>query len=103
MRLRHLFAAAILFGGAARADNATLVEAAKREGRVVWYSTLIVNQLVKPVAEAFQKKYGIPVDYVRSDGSSLVVRLLNESNDFSRFVQGMRREFKAAAAAPVPA
>ena len=78
MRLRHLFAAAILFGGAARADNATLVEAAKREGRVVWYSTLIVNQLVKPVAEAFQKKYGIPVDYVRSDGSSLVVRLLNE-------------------------
>jgi hypothetical protein len=27
-----------------------------------------------------------------------MVRLLNESNDFSRFVQGMRREFKALAA-----
>ena len=35
---------------ASRADDAALIEAAKKEGSVVWYSTLIVNQLVRPVA-----------------------------------------------------
>ncbi len=71
-------ALAITLATSARADDEALVRAAKQEGKVVWYSTLIINQFVRPAAEAFQKKYGIPVDYVRSDGSGLVVRLLTE-------------------------
>ena len=53
------------FARAALADDA-LVAAAQKEASVVWYSTLIVNQLVRPVAEAF-------VDYVLSaDGMAVL-------------------------------
>jgi hypothetical protein len=34
-----------------------LIEGAKKEGKVVWYSTLIVNQLVRPVKAVFEKEY----------------------------------------------
>ena len=74
LAIASLVAAAV----SARAADEALIAAAKREGRVVWYSTLIINQFVRPAAEAFEKKYDIPVDYVRSDGSGLVVRLLTE-------------------------
>ena len=43
---------------ASAADQA-LIDAAKKEGRLTWYTTLIVDQFVRPVAEAFDKKYGI--------------------------------------------
>ena len=49
------------------ADNA-LYEAAKREGEVVWYTSLIVNQAVRPLVDAFNKKYpGVEVRYARGD------------------------------------
>jgi iron(III) transport system substrate-binding protein len=53
--------------GSARAADQALIDAARKEGTVVWYSTLIVNQLVRPMAEAFEKKYpGIAVKYSRT-------------------------------------
>ena len=41
----------------ATAADAALIEAAKKEGQVVWYTTLVVNQIVRPLKEAFEKKY----------------------------------------------
>ena len=49
-------------GASAHAADAALIEAAKKEGEVVWYSTQIISQLVRPVTAAFEKKYpGIKV------------------------------------------
>src|SRR5262245_41116414 len=47
-----------------RAADAALIEAARKEGKVVWYTTLIVNQAIRPLKEAFEKKYpGIELQY----------------------------------------
>jgi ABC-type Fe3+ transport system substrate-binding protein len=56
-----------------------LVEAAKKEGEVVWYTTLIVDQIVRPLIKSFQSYVpGIDVKYVRADGLQLAVRMTNE-------------------------
>lgn len=59
------------------ADEA-LISAAKKEGQVVWYTTQIINQFARPAAEAFQKKYGIKVNFLRGDSVETAVRILNE-------------------------
>ncbi len=57
-------AAILASGGVVRAEPAAeLVEAAKAEGEVVWYTGLLIKQLVRPLADAFQAKYGIEVKY----------------------------------------
>ena len=64
-----LLCALLLFANAARAADAdpALVAAAQKEAQVVWYSTLIVNQILRPMAEAFeQKNPGIRVQYSRA-------------------------------------
>jgi len=74
-------AAALFIGTAAPsfAVDQALIDAAKKEGTVVWYSTLIVNQLVRPVAEAFQAKYpGITVKYSRTPAGEMALKLQNE-------------------------
>jgi iron(III) transport system substrate-binding protein len=65
--------------GRAYAIDAATVAAAKKEGEVVWYSTQIINQLVRPVASAFEKKYGIKVRYTRANATEVAVKILNES------------------------
>jgi ABC-type Fe3+ transport system substrate-binding protein len=61
------------------ADSA-LYEAAKREGEVVWYTSLIVNQAVRPLVEAFSKKYpGIAVKYSRADSGPTAIKIINEA------------------------
>jgi ABC-type Fe3+ transport system substrate-binding protein len=56
-----------------------LVEAARKEGEVVLYTTLIVDQIVRPMIKAFRAQVpGIDVKIVRGDSSQLVVKLLNE-------------------------
>ena len=60
------------------ADQA-LVDAATKEGQVVWYTTQIINQLVVPVATAFKAKYGIDVKYVRANSSDVALRVINEA------------------------
>jgi len=58
-----------------------LAEAAKKEGQVLWYTTLIVDQIVRPLIKAFAAQVpGIEVKFVRLDSPGLVVRLLNEAN-----------------------
>jgi iron(III) transport system substrate-binding protein len=75
--LTAVLAAAILLSPAHAADQA-LIDAAKAEGQVTWYTTQITTQFGRPAAEAFQKKYGIRVNMVRGDSVELAVRMLNE-------------------------
>jgi ABC-type Fe3+ transport system substrate-binding protein len=62
----------------ALAADAALIEAAKKEGQVTWYTTFIVNQVTRPMIEAFEKKYGIKVNYIRNDAQDIVLRVENE-------------------------
>jgi iron(III) transport system substrate-binding protein len=62
-----------------QAADATLIDAAKKEGEVVWYTTLLINQLGGPLADAFQKKYGIKVLATRNDPGETALRLVNEN------------------------
>src|SRR5580704_19662368 len=65
---------------AAYAIDAAVIDAAKKEGEVVWYSTQIVNQLVRQIAAVFEKKYpGIKVRYTRANANEVAVKILNES------------------------
>src|SRR5438034_8963691 len=70
---------AMLVGAPAYAADAALIAAAKREGEVVWYSTQIISQLVRPVTAAFEKKYpGIKVRSTRANATETAVKILNE-------------------------
>ena len=55
-----------------------IIEAAKKEGQVTWYTTQIVNQLVVPVQNVFEKKYGLKINYVRGNTGDVILRVLNE-------------------------
>jgi len=56
-----------------------LLEAARKEGQAVWYTGLIVNQIVRPMVEAFETAYpGITVHYARASDTETAVKLLNE-------------------------
>ncbi len=56
-----------------------LLEGAKREGKLVWYTTLAAEQN-KSIAAAFEKKYpGVSVDTFRTGSSALTQRLLTEA------------------------
>ncbi len=67
----------LTYAGADRQDR--LVEGAKTEGEVVIYSAMIVNQALRPMAEAFMKKYPfIKLTYWRSDTDALVAKLSAE-------------------------
>jgi ABC-type Fe3+ transport system substrate-binding protein len=56
-----------------------LVARAKKEGEVTFYTNLIVNQVVRPVVEAFEKKYGIKVNVSRADSQATILKLVNEA------------------------
>ena len=78
--LRSMVAACvILAAGSARAADPALIEAAKKEGEVIWYTTQIISQLVRPVSAAFEKKYGIKVRSTRANSTELSVKIINES------------------------
>jgi iron(III) transport system substrate-binding protein len=56
-----------------------LYEGAKREGKLVWYTTLATDQN-KQIAAAFEKKYpGVAVDTYRTGSSALAQRLVTEA------------------------
>lgn len=63
---------------AAEIDPA-LVAAAKREGRLTFYSPLITDQIVRPLTTAFRAKYGIQVDALRMDSNQVILKILNEN------------------------
>ena len=57
-----------------------LEEGAKKEGKVVWYTPLIVNQAVRPLKEVFEKKYPfITVDFHRANSRGLVQKWFSEN------------------------
>ena len=62
------------------AADQTLIDAARREGVVNWYTTQIVDQFARPAAAAFERTYGIKVDFTRSDPGPIVLRIVNESH-----------------------
>jgi ABC-type Fe3+ transport system substrate-binding protein len=63
----------------AAAADAALIEAAKKEGQVVWYTTLIVNQIIRPLKDAFEKKYpGVTLQYSRADDLVVSSKLFAE-------------------------
>ena len=69
---------------APRADAASfdpaLEAAARMEGTVVWYTGLIVNQITRPMAAAFEARFpGISVRYSRASNTETTLKLLNEA------------------------
>jgi iron(III) transport system substrate-binding protein len=71
---------AVTFGAAnAFAADQALIDAAVKEGKVVWYSTLIMDTILKPLMDAFQAKYPqIKVEGTRMDNPTVFLRLINE-------------------------
>jgi iron(III) transport system substrate-binding protein len=56
------------------------LEAAKKEGQLLWYTTLIVDQIVRPLIRAFQARVpGVEVKFLRLDSTAQTVRLMNEA------------------------
>jgi ABC-type Fe3+ transport system substrate-binding protein len=70
----------VLLAPRAHAADVALYEAAKKEGEVVWYTSLIVNQVVRPLVAAFNKKYpGVEVKYARGDSGPNAIKVINEA------------------------
>ena len=55
-----------------------LLERAKQEGTFVYYTSLAPTES-KPLADAFEKKYGIKVDLWRSQSERIVQRVVSEA------------------------
>jgi len=79
-RLATLLCATALSLASARAQepSADLVARAKAEGKVVYYTDLIVDQMVRPLVAAFEAKYGVTVEYSRGDSQDTILKILNE-------------------------
>src|SRR4051812_29851765 len=61
----------LLYKGADREQK--LIEGAKKEGQVVIYAAMIVNQAMRPIAEKFGKKYPfLKLTYWRADSEDIV-------------------------------
>jgi iron(III) transport system substrate-binding protein len=58
--------------------DARLVERAKQEGRVVLYTSLAPTES-KPLADAFEKKYGVRVELWRALSDQVVQRVITEA------------------------
>jgi ABC-type Fe3+ transport system substrate-binding protein len=56
-----------------------LVEGAKKEGKLLWYTTLIINQAVRPLQEAFEKQYPfIHMEYFRGNSEQVAQKMIAE-------------------------
>ena len=67
-----------LYKGADRQQ--ILEEGAKKEGTLVFYTSGILTQAVRPVVDSFQKKYPyVKVEIWRAEGQQLVPRVLEET------------------------
>ena len=58
--------------------SAELIAKAKQEGKVVYYTDLIVDQIVRPLVAGFEAKYGVKVEYARSDSQANLLKLMGE-------------------------
>ena len=67
----------LTYAGADR--EAALIEGARSEGEVVFYSAMIVNQALRPISEAFMKKYPfVKVNYWRAESAGIFTKLSAE-------------------------
>jgi iron(III) transport system substrate-binding protein len=80
IRVATIATALALAGAQASAAEVSrdLIAKAKQEGEVVYYTDLIVDQIVRPLASAFEAKYGIKVSYARADSQVNILKMLNE-------------------------
>ena len=75
-----LTAALLVAASPTYAASPALITAAKHEGRVTWYTTLLLREASGPLAAAFEKKYPeIHVELVRKDGSEHLRNILAEA------------------------
>jgi iron(III) transport system substrate-binding protein len=66
--------------GPAKAADQALIDAARKEGSVVWYTSFVEDQAARPLAAAFEKKYpGIHVQLVSGTATDLLTKLLAEA------------------------
>jgi len=77
--LANALAAALLVSGvlAAQAPGG-LIERAKREGTLTLYTSLAPTES-KPLADAFEQKYGVKVQLWRAQSDEVVQRVVNEA------------------------
>ena len=74
----HAQSSDILMSRAANRQE-MLIEGAKKEGQVVFYSAMIVNQALRPLADAFMKKYPfVKMTYWRSDTEEIIAKVTAE-------------------------
>jgi iron(III) transport system substrate-binding protein len=78
-RLMIAMLAAAAFTGPAYAQDAVDVAAAKKEGKVVWYTSTPIEQGQK-IVDLFQKETGIKVEMFRSGGSAILRRFQQEAD-----------------------
>lgn len=118
--LLRICAVLLILSGSARAASIdpAMIDAARKEGTVVWYSGMIINQIVRPLVDAFEAKYpGIKVQYSRASGNDNALKIMNEararrpladmfdgSTAFNALVDtGLIAEFRPAESARYPA
>ncbi len=79
VNLVYAFVVSVLFFLAASvfAQDTKLLEAAKKEGKVVIYGSL-ESDTVEAITKAFQKKTGLEVDYWRASATKVMDRALSE-------------------------
>ena len=69
----------LLFASTALATESAVIEGAKKEGALVFYTTMDI-QNSKPLLDAFMKKYPfIKGDLVRLGGTAMVSRIMTEA------------------------
>ncbi|MSP41172.1 MAG: extracellular solute-binding protein [Deltaproteobacteria bacterium] len=77
-RSAMMLVAALIVSSHAFAQDAKLIEAAKKEGgKAVAYGSL-ENTAIDPIIEAFEKKTGIKVEYFRASATKAMERALTE-------------------------
>ena len=118
--MRLVAAGALLLAAqAARAQEpgAELIAKARAEGKLVYYTDLIIDQIVRPLVAAFEAKYGVKVEYSRADSQDTSIKLINEHKagrmqaDVFGLTSGLQslidagavRKFTPANAAAIPA
>jgi iron(III) transport system substrate-binding protein len=62
----------------AQEASAELIAKARQEGKVVYYTDLIVDQIVRPLVAGFEAKYGVKVEYARADSQANLLKLMGE-------------------------
>jgi iron(III) transport system substrate-binding protein len=78
LRLLNVFFVFLSFALNARAwAQGVSLEAAKKEGKVVVYGT-IIPQVMTQIQKGFEAKYGVTIDYWRGDATKVVDRVLTE-------------------------